>query len=82
MATRRHGRLLPIPLNVLVSAAYNQWTQFEDFPRFMDGADRIEQRTDTLTRCKAKIGDAERRLDEEITEQIPDERVARLRARR
>lgn len=50
VATRQRGRLLPIPLNVLVSAAHNQWTRSEDFLQFMDGVDRIEQRTDTLTR--------------------------------
>ncbi|MEV0126277.1 SRPBCC family protein [Streptomyces sp. NPDC050703] len=65
-----------IEVDVPVSAAYNQWTQFETFPEFMDGVERIEQRTDTLTHWKTKIGGVEREFDAEITEQIPDERVA------
>ncbi|MEV5732486.1 SRPBCC family protein [Streptomyces sp. NPDC052292] len=65
-----------IEVNVPVRAAYNQWTQFQDFPQFMDGVERIEQRTDTLTHWKTKIGGVEREFDAEITEQIPDERVA------
>ncbi|MET8612451.1 MULTISPECIES: SRPBCC family protein [Streptomyces] len=65
-----------IEVNVPVRAAYNQWTQFEEFPRFMGGVERVEQRTDTLTHWKTKIDGVEREFDAEITEQIPDERVA------
>ncbi|WP_069735003.1 SRPBCC family protein [Streptomyces sp. EN27] len=65
-----------IEVGVPVSAAYNQWTQFESFPQFMEGVERIEQRTQTLTRWKTKIAGVEREFDAEITEQIPDERVA------
>lgn len=65
-----------IEVNVPVRAAYNQWTQFEDFPQFMDGVEHIEQRTATLTHWKTKIDGVEREFDAEITEQIPDERVA------
>ncbi|WP_225812855.1 SRPBCC family protein [Streptomyces spinosus] len=65
-----------IEVDVPVSAAYNQWTQFEDFPQFMDGVERIEQRGDTLTHWVTKIGGVMREFDAEITEQIPDERVA------
>ncbi|MFI5483741.1 SRPBCC family protein [Streptomyces rubiginosohelvolus] len=65
-----------IEVNVPVSAAYNQWTQFESFPQFMEGVERIEQRTQTLTHWKTKIAGVEREFDAEITEQIPDERVA------
>ncbi|MFF7966517.1 SRPBCC family protein [Streptomyces sp. NPDC007903] len=65
-----------IQVSVPVTDAYNQWTQFEDFPRFMDGVERIEQRTGTLTHWKTKIAGVEREFDAEITEQIPDERVA------
>ncbi|MEW2289254.1 SRPBCC family protein [Streptomyces sp. NPDC047841] len=65
-----------IEVNVPVSAAYNQWTQFEDFPQFMDGVERIEQRSDTLTHWVTKIGGVTREFDAAITEQIPDERVA------
>ncbi|MFJ4030893.1 SRPBCC family protein [Streptomyces griseoluteus] len=65
-----------IEVRVPVTDAYNQWTQFEDFPQFMDGVERIEQRTDTLTHWKTRIDGVEREFDAEITEQIPDERVA------
>ncbi|WP_053711193.1 SRPBCC family protein [Streptomyces sp. NRRL B-3648] len=65
-----------IEVGVPVSAAYNQWTQFEDFPQFMDGVERIEQRSDTLTHWVTKIGGVKREFDAKITEQIPDERVA------
>lgn len=65
-----------IEVNVPVRAAYNQWTQFETFPEFMEGVQRIEQRTDTLTHWVTKIDGVEREFDATITEQIPDERVA------
>ncbi|MFH9011797.1 SRPBCC family protein [Streptomyces sp. NPDC017943] len=65
-----------IEVRVPVRTAYNQWTQFESFPQFMDGVERIEQRSDTLTRWVTKIGGQERVFDAEITEQVPDERVA------
>ncbi|WCD83737.1 hypothetical protein KPP03845_100056 [Streptomyces xanthophaeus] len=65
-----------IEVDVPVRTAYNQWTQFESFPHFMDGVERIEQRTDTLTHWVTKFGGVDREFDAEITEQIPDERVA------
>ncbi|WP_329036351.1 SRPBCC family protein [Streptomyces sp. NBC_01725] len=65
-----------IEVDVPVSTAYNQWTQFEDFPEFMDGVERIEQRTPTLTHWVTKVQGVGREFDAEITEQIPDERVA------
>ncbi|MFC9154626.1 SRPBCC family protein [Streptomyces bauhiniae] len=65
-----------IEVRVPVTDAYDQWTQFEDFPQFMDGVERIEQRTGTLTHWKTNIAGVEREFDAEITEQIPDERVA------
>ncbi|MFI8370690.1 SRPBCC family protein [Streptomyces sp. NPDC085466] len=65
-----------IEVEVPVRTAYNQWTQFESFPNFMEGVESIEQRTDTLTRWVTKLGGVEREFDAEITEQIPDERVA------
>ncbi|WP_405551200.1 SRPBCC family protein [Streptomyces sp. NBC_01171] len=65
-----------IEVSVPVTDAYNQWTQFEDFPQFMDGVERIEQRTESLLHWKTKIAGVEREFDAEITEQIPDERVA------
>lgn len=59
-----------------IAAVYNQWTLFEEFPRFMSYVERIVQRDDTHTHWTVKIGGAEREFDAEITEQHPDERVA------
>jgi uncharacterized membrane protein len=59
-----------------VRAAYNQWTQFESFPEFMSGVDKIEQTTPTHTHWHTSIGGVTREFDAEITEQHPDERVA------
>ncbi|MFE7837095.1 SRPBCC family protein [Streptomyces sp. NPDC057474] len=65
-----------IEVQVPVRTAYNQWTQFETFPEFMSGVERIEQRSDTLTHWVTKVDGVHREFDAEITEQIPDERVA------
>ncbi|GAA3955921.1 SRPBCC family protein [Actinomadura viridis] len=65
-----------IDVAVPVRTAYNQWTQFEDFPRFMEGVDRIEQVSDTRTHWKTSIAGVTREFDAEITEQRPDERIA------
>jgi uncharacterized membrane protein len=65
-----------VDVAVPVSTAYNQWTQFESFPRFMDGVERIEQVTPTRTHWVTKIAGVRREFDAEITEQHPDERVA------
>src|SRR5512142_334252 len=65
-----------VDVAVPVRTAYNQWTQFEEFPRFMEGVERIDQVSDTLTHWKIKIGGVEREFDAEITEQRPDQRVA------
>ncbi len=65
-----------IDVDVPLSTAYNQWTQFESFPRFMGGVEQVTQLTDTLTHWKTSIGGVDREFDAEITEQHPDERVA------
>ena len=65
-----------IEVDVPLSTAYNQWTQFESFPHFMSGVDDVQQVNDTLTHWKTSIGGVEREFDAEITEQHPDERVA------
>ncbi|APU38651.1 SRPBCC family protein [Streptomyces sp. NPDC056254] len=65
-----------IEVNVPIRTAYDQWTQFESFPQFMDGVQHIEQRTDTLTHWVTKVAGVEREFDAEITEQIPDTKVA------
>ena len=65
-----------IDVNVPVSTAYNQWTQFESFPNFMEGVERIDQLTPTKTHWVTNIAGVKREFDAEITEQHPDERVA------
>jgi len=65
-----------IDVDVPISTAYNQWTQFETFPEFMSGVESIQQIDDTHTHWKVDIGGVEREFDAEITEQHPDERVA------
>ena len=65
-----------IEIQVPVSTAYNQWTQFESFPQFMDGIERVQQKDDTHLHWVAEIGGDTREWDAEITEQRPDERVA------
>ncbi|MFZ3474840.1 SRPBCC family protein [Streptomyces sp. 4.24] len=65
-----------VEVNVPVRTAYNQWTQFEDFPVFMEGVERIVQRTDTLTHWVTNVNGVQREFDAQITEQLPDRRVA------
>ena len=65
-----------IDVKVPVSVAYDQWTQFESFPQFMGGVERITQLDDTHTHWVTKIGGVEREFDAEITEQKPEERIA------
>ena len=65
-----------IDVDVPLTVAYNQWTQFESFPKFMKGVDSVTQLSDTLTHWKTSIGGVEREFDAEISEQHPDERVA------
>jgi uncharacterized membrane protein len=65
-----------IEVNVPVSNAYNQWTQFEEFPRFMEGVESVKQTDDTHLHWVAEIGGERREWDAEITEQVPDQRVA------
>jgi uncharacterized membrane protein len=65
-----------IDVDVPVRTAYDQWTQFEEFPRFMEGVEEVRQLDDKRLHWRAKIGGKEEAWDAEITEQIPDERVA------
>src|SRR5688500_10702855 len=65
-----------IDVKVPVRTAYNQWTQFEEFPRFMEGVEEIRQIDDTHVHWKTKIAGVEREFDAEITEQHPDHRIA------
>jgi uncharacterized membrane protein len=59
-----------------VRTVYNQWTQFESFPQFMGGVDKIVQLDDTHTHWVTKVGGVTREFDATITEQTPDQRVA------
>src|SRR5438045_350799 len=65
-----------VDVAVPVRVAYDQWTQFESFPEFMAGVDRVEQLDDTRTRWSTSIAGVNREFEAQITEQHPDERVA------
>jgi uncharacterized membrane protein len=65
-----------IDVEVPVRTAYNQWTQFESFPEFMEGVTRIEQLSDRRNLWTVDIAGAERQFTTEITEQTPDQRIA------
>jgi ribosome-associated toxin RatA of RatAB toxin-antitoxin module len=64
-----------IDVNVPVRQAYNQWTQFEDFPRFMSGVDAVRQLDDTTVHFETSIAGVKREYDAQITVQEPDQRV-------
>ena len=65
-----------IEVGVPVRTAYNQWTQFEEFPRFMEGVKEVKQLDDTTLHWKAEVAGQEREWDAKITEQTPDQRIA------
>ena len=65
-----------IDVNVPVSTAYNQFTQFEDFPHFMEGVEQVTQLDDKRTHWKVEIAGHSREFDSEITEQVPDQVIA------
>jgi uncharacterized membrane protein len=65
-----------IEVNCPVSVAYNQWTQFESFPQFMEGVESVTQLDDTHLRWVAEIGGKRHEWRAEITEQKPDQAVA------
>ena len=65
-----------IDINVPVQTAYNQWTQFEEFPQFMEGVESVKQIDDTHLHWTAEVGGHRREWDAEITEQVPDQRIA------
>jgi len=66
----------PIDVDVPVRTAYNQWTQFEEFPQFMEGVEEVRQLDDRRLHWRAKVAGKTEEWDAVITEQIPDERVA------
>ena len=59
-----------------VTTVYNQWTQFEEFPQFMEGVEKVTQLDDTRLHWVAKIGGVSREWDAEIVTQTPDQGVA------
>jgi uncharacterized membrane protein len=65
-----------IQVEVPVSTAYNQWTQFEEFPKFMEGVKSVRQIDDTHLHWVAEIGGKEHEWDAEIVEQKPDRVIA------
>ena len=65
-----------IEVDVPVSTAYNQWTQFEEFPRFMDGVESVTQIDDTHLRWVAEVGGKRREWNAEIVDQVPDQKIA------
>jgi len=65
-----------IEVAVPVRTAYNQWTQFEEFPSFMDGVTDVRQLDDTHLHWVVEHKGRRHEFDAEVTEQRPDERVA------
>lgn len=72
MSTHQHAVDVKVPVNI----AYDQWTQFEQFPEFMDGVESITQQTDDRLHWKVKFDGVAREFDTTITEQTPDQRIA------
>jgi len=65
-----------IEVDVPVRTAYNQWTQFESFPQFMDGVEEVRQIDDKNLFWRAKVMGVEKGWNAEIVEQVPDKRIA------
>jgi uncharacterized membrane protein len=64
-----------IEVDVPVRTAYNQWTQFEEFPRFMEGVKEVRQLDPKRLHWRAEIGGKDLDWTAEITQQLPDERI-------
>ncbi|WP_329123752.1 SRPBCC family protein [Streptomyces sp. NBC_01353] len=65
-----------ISVNAPLREVYDQWTQFEEFPRFMDGVEDVRQIDDRLCHWRTKIAGVTREFDTEIVDQLPDERIS------
>jgi uncharacterized membrane protein len=65
-----------IDVHVPVHRAYNQWTQFEEFPRFMEGIEEVRQLDEKRLHWRANVGGKEKQWNAIVTEQIPDRRIA------
>src|SRR5688572_1915010 len=70
-----------IDVNVPVPAVYNQWTQFEEFPKFMENIESVHQLDETGLHWVAKIAGVKVEWDAEISEPVPDKRIAWYGAR-
>jgi uncharacterized membrane protein len=65
-----------IEIDAPVNTVYNQWTQFEEFPRFMEGVREVRQLDDKRLHWRAEIGGKEKEWDAEIFRQVPDQVIA------
>jgi len=65
-----------VDVDVPVTVAYNQWTQFESFPQFMEGVEQVTQVDDVTNHWVTNVAGVSREFDTRITEQLPDERIA------
>lgn len=65
-----------IVVDVPLTTAYNQWTQFETFPEFMDGVEEVRQLNDKRLHWRAKVGGKTKEWEAQIVEQTPDRRIA------
>lgn len=65
-----------VDVNVPIAIAYDQWTQFESFPQFMEGVESVTQVDDRRNHWTVELGGVTREFDTEITEQHPEERIA------
>ncbi|WP_042387432.1 SRPBCC family protein [Streptacidiphilus melanogenes] len=65
-----------VEVEVPLHTAYNQWTQFEDFPRFMEGVEEVTQIDARHNHWKTRVGGATREFDTEIVDQMPDQKIA------
>lgn len=72
MPTARNSMEVAVPLET----AYNQWTQFETFPEFMEGVKSVTQVDDVMTHWEFSLDGVAREFDAEITEQVPDSHIA------
>lgn len=64
-----------VVVDVPVTTAYNQWTQFEEFPKFMEGVHEVKQLDDRHLYWKAEVGGREQEWEAEIQEQVPDQKI-------
>lgn len=64
-----------VEVDVPVRTAYNQWTQFEEFPQFMEGVEEVRQIDERHNHWTTKIGGVKREFDTEIVDQLPDDRI-------